>query len=109
MKNKQLEAYKEALKVMERAVTVYEDSGFVYWKCNGVEFAGLCHLLKGVLLVDIYSSEQFIQDSKRVLGVKSLPRFEFWFTETEEDERKARQERINHLKELIKLYEGGEE
>lgn len=93
---------------MERAVTVYEDTGFVYWECNGVEFAGLCRLLKRVLLVDNYSSEQFRQDSKRVLGVESLPRFEFWFADTEVDERKARQERIEHLKGLIKLYEGGE-
>lgn len=105
---KQLEIYKEALEVMKVAVVVRDDFGFRYWKYDGVEGAGLCSLLQGVLLVGSHSLGRFTLDSEKVLGVESLPRLKFWFTDTEEDERKARQERIEHLKGLIKLYEGGE-
>ena len=108
MKNKQLEVYKEALKVMEEAVVVRDDFGIPYWEYNGVEFAGLCSLLQGDLLVRC-SSYQFVQDSKKVLDKADLPRFGFWFTNMDDDEPKARAERIEHLENLIKLYEDGNE
>ena len=103
---KQVEAYKEALKVMEEAGIVYNDFGIPYWEYDGEEFAGLCTLLKVVPTVVNCSLNQFVQDSKKVLGVESLPRLKFWFTCIDDDEPKARQERIEHLENLIKLYEG---
>ena len=102
---KQVEIYKEALEVLEEAGIVYNDFGIPYWEYNGEEFAGLCTLLRVVLLVDSYSLCQFTLDSKKVLGVKSLSRLKFWFTCIDDCEPKARAERIEHLKELIKLYE----
>src|SRR5690625_1176764 len=101
---KQLEAYKEALKVMEGSEIVYDDFGIPYWEYNGVEFAGLCSLLQLVPSVRC-SSYQFVQDSKKVLGKADLPRFGFWFTNMDDDEPKARGERLEHLEKLIKLYE----
>src|SRR5690625_569649 len=101
---KQLENYKEALKVMEEARVVRDDFGIPYWEYNGVEFAGLCSLLQSFLSVRCYSY-QFVQDSKKVLGKADLPRFGFWYTNINKDEPKARQERIEHLKKLIKLYD----
>ena len=102
---KQLEAYKRALKVMEGAVVVRDNFGFKYWKYNGVEFAGLCSLLQVVPTVVNCSSYQFVQDSKKVLDKVDLPRFGLWFTNMDDDEPKARAERIEHLEKLIKLYE----
>ena len=104
---KQLEVYKEALKVMEGARVVRDNFGFRYWKYDEVEFAGLCSLLQGVLLVGSHSLGQFTLDSEKVLGVERLPRLKFWFTDLEVDEPFARKERIEHLKKLIKLYENG--
>src|SRR5690625_346600 len=104
---KQVDIYKESLKVMEEARVVRDDFGIPYWEYNEEEFAGLCTLLRVVLLVDSYSLGQFTLDSKKVLGVKSLSRLKFWFTCIDDCEPKARQERINHLENLIKLYEDG--
>ena len=105
MKNRQVEAYKEALKVMEEAEVVYDGFGFSFWEYNGVEFAGVCTLLRVVPTLANCSLDQFMQDSKRVLGKEYLPRLKFWFTSLNKDEPKAKKERIEHLKKLIKLYE----
>ena len=105
---KQVEIYKEALKVM-RDARVHS----IGWWEFGYKFAGLCALIHRIadpLPCDGPSEaeKQFVRDSERVLG-RGLPPDDYWFTEIEHNEPKARAERIEHLKKLIKLYEDEEE
>lgn len=106
---KQVDIYKKALKVMEGAVLVRNDLGITYWEYNGAKFSGLCYLI-WVIILEVGITEavemelRFIEDSEKVLGNK-LNDSKYWFTDIEEDEPRARQERIDHLEKLIKLYE----
>ena len=100
----QLEIYKEALNVMRDARVL----GVGYWEF-GYKFAGLCTLIYRIsvpFLCDrsAAAEKQFVRDSERILG-RGLPTEEYWFTEIEVDEPRARAERVEHLEKLIKLYE----
>ena len=106
---KQVEVYKEALRILERAEVDTDKLGYAYWVDETYIFGALC-----ILICDTYRSSsrvitqkvitRFKRDSQVVLG-KELDEGYLWFTKIEEDEPKARQERVNHLKKLIKLYE----
>lgn len=101
---KQAEIYKEALRIMEQAKVTTTWLGRVSWKFETHHFWALCPLIRDIISEDIRVFSRFKRDSEKVLGNK-LNDSKYWFTDIKEDELKARQERINHLENLIKLYE----
>ena len=119
----QLEIYKVALRVMDNAK--FEKEVHPWWQANinlsingttldkGICFSGLCCLVWGIIIASgseesVKMELRFIEDSEKVLG-NGFNDSKYWFTDMEEDEPKARAERIEHLKKLIKLYEDEEE
>src|SRR5690625_5166000 len=101
MKNRQVEIYKEALKVLEKSRVSTSRRGYIYWTAGTYFFVGLCKLIDDISLSSDEATARFKLDSELVLG-KELDEDDFWFTDIEEDEPKARQERIDHLEKLIK-------
>lgn len=100
----QLEIYKEALNVMREA----QDQGRGYWEF-GHKFTGLYELVFWVsysygLSRAKEACVQLTKDSEKLLG-RELRGYDYWFTEIERNEPRARAERIEHLEKLIKLYE----
>lgn len=76
-----------------------------------IDFRGLCHLLSHIqhfLKINHipYEPLKFIEDSERILG-RELSGSGYWFLLPHQGCTKARLVRIDHLKELIKLYENG--
>ena len=106
MKIKQLKAYKKALEVLEKAEVTTDKSGSLYWVNEKCLFEGLCYLIRNLSQTNTKVITQFKRDSEVMLG-KELYEGVLWFTQIDYNEPKARQERINHLKNLIKLYEDG--
>jgi|SRR5690625_3773926 len=104
---KQIEVYKEALRVLEKAEVSTSRGGYTYWTFETFLFVGLCRLIYDISLSSDKATAWFKRDSEIVLG-RELDEDDFWFTDIKEDELKARQERIDHLKALIKLYEDEE-
>lgn len=108
---KQLDIYKEAIRVLERAEVNTDKLGYAYWVDETYIFGALC-----ILICDLSGSSsrvitqevitRFKRDSEVVLG-KELDEDDLWFTCINDCEPKARAERIEHLKNLIKLYEDG--
>ena len=103
---KQVEVYKEALRIIEKARVSTARRGFVYWTAETFHFAGLCKLIDDISSSSVGVNVRFKRDSEIVLG-KELDEGDLWFADIDEDEPKARAERLEHLKELIKLYEDG--
>lgn len=113
---KQVDIYKEALRILERAEVNTDKFGYAYWVYEIYIFGALCILIcdlsrssSRVITQEVITQKvitRFKRDSEVVLG-KELDEGGLWFTEIEEDEPKARAERIEHLKKLIKLYEDG--
>lgn len=110
----QLELYKKALEIMKGVNTDgYWGYGFYHETSIGeFHFVGLCKLLS--IIVDHSSNcgklknetvqNDLLKDSEKILG-KKLGKDSFWFINPKYNVDKAKKERINHLKELIKLYE----
>ena len=108
MNMKQLEIYKKALIVLEKSRAVHlSKSVFDYWTAETYFFGGLCRLIRDITSEDSRVLSRFKRDSETVLSRK-LHENDLWFTSINEDEPKARQERLEHLKKLIKLYEDEE-
>lgn len=103
---KQIEIYKKALRILKRAKTNTDKLGYAYWVDETYIFGALCILICGLSRSSYEVAERFKRDSEIVLG-KELDENGLWFTTIETDEPKARKERIEHLKNLIKLYENG--
>lgn len=103
---RQIDIYKKALRVLEKARVATARRGFVYWTAETFHFGGLCKLIDDLSIASAEVISRFKRDSEVVLG-KELDEDDLWFTCMEEDEPKARQERLEHLKKLIKLYEDG--
>lgn len=101
---KQVEIYKKALRVLKKAEVSTARRGFVYWTAETFHFAGLCKLIDDISSSSDGVKVRFKRDSETVLG-KELDEDDLWFTDIDEDEPKARQERIEHLKKLIELHE----
>lgn len=104
---KQLEIYKEALRIMEKAKVTTTWLGYTYWMVESYLFWGLCRLIDDLSLSSDEVTARFKRDSEMTLGRK-LYAGDLWFTHIKEDEPKAISERIEHLKKLIKLYEDEE-
>src|SRR5699024_10375362 len=104
MNMKQVEIYKKALRLLEKARVSTARRGFVYWTAETFHFAGLCKLIDDISSSSDGVKVRFKRDSETVLG-KELDEDDLWFTDIDEDEPKARQERIEHLKKLIELHE----
>src|SRR5690625_4134043 len=102
MNMKQVEIYKKALEVLKKAEVSSGKLGF--WTFETFLFVGLCPLIKDITSEDSRVLSRFKQDSEIVL-CRKLHEGDFWFTEIEVDEPKARAERLEHLEKLIKLYE----
>lgn len=100
----QLEIYKKALRIMEKAGVSSDKLGFDFWAFETLHFWALCPLIRDNAPEDSRVPSRFKKDSEIVLD-KELDEDRFWFTNMNEDEPKARKERVEHLKELIKLYE----
>ena len=100
----QIEIYKKALRLLEKARVSTARRGFVYWTAETFHFAGLCKLIDDISSSSDGVKVRFKRDSETVLG-KELDEDDLWFTDIDEDEPKARQERIEHLKKLIELHE----
>lgn len=104
---KQVEVYKEALRILDKARVAYcFRSGYSYWTVESYLFGGLCRLIDDISSSSDEVNVRFKRDSEVVIG-KELDEGVLWFTKIEEDEPKAKKERIEHLKKLIKLYEDG--
>lgn len=103
---KQVEVYKEALRIMERAKLTITWVGYVFWKFETFCFWSLCPLIRTITSEDRRVISRFKLDSETVLS-RNLLENDLWFTHINKDEPKARKERIEHLKNLIKLYENG--
>ena len=102
---KQVEVYKEALRIMEKARATYNfRSGYTYWLVESYFFGGLCRLIDDLSLSSDEVTARFKRDSEKLLG-RELDGDDLWFTTIETDEPKARAERLEHLQNLIKLYE----
>ena len=104
MKMRQIDIYKKALRVLEKARVSTSRRGYVYWTAETFHFAGLCKLLYDISLSSDKVTAWFKRDSEIVLG-RELDEDDLWFTDMEDDEPKARAERLEHLEKLIKLYE----
>ena len=100
---KQIEIYKKALRVLKKAKVSTSRRGYVYWTAETFHFAGLCKLIDDLSLSSDEVNVRFKRDSELVLG-RELDEDDLWFTDMEDDEPKARQERLEHLEKLIKLY-----
>lgn len=101
---KQVEIYKKALRVLEKARVSTSRRGYVYWTFETFLFVGLCKLIDDISSSSDEVTARFKRDSEIVLG-KELDEDDFWLTDINEDEPKARAERLEHLEKLIKLYE----
>ena len=101
---KQVEVYKEALRIIEKAKLTITWVGYVFWKFETFCFWSLCPLIRDITSEDSRVISRFKRDSETVLSRK-LREDDLWFTHINKDEPKARKERIEHLKKLIKLYE----
>ena len=100
----QVDVYKKALRLLEKArAASFPRSGCTCWMAESYLFGGLCRLIYDLSTRNYAVIRQFKRDSETVLG-KELDEGVLWFTKIEEDEPKARAERIEHLKKLIKLY-----
>src|SRR5690625_4687837 len=110
---KQIGIYKEAYRQLNEAVPVsIESNCFDAWCGPDYMFTGLCPLVyriaKEVIGDGLFRTvSRFVKDSKKILG-RELHEEGYWFTKIEVDEPKARAERLEHLKNLIKLYEDEE-
>ena len=103
----QLEIYKKALRLLEKARAASNSrSGHTYWMVETYLFVGLCRLIYDLSLSSDEVTARFKRDSEIVLG-KELDEDDLWFTDIDEDEPKARAERIEHLENLIEMYEDG--
>lgn len=107
---RQIDIYKEAHRQLSEAepVSITFD-GFDMWQGPDLAFPGLCPLIHRIAKVGSVGDlcevlTRFAEDSEKILG-RELHEGIFWFTEIEVDEPKARQERLEHLEKLIKLYE----
>lgn len=103
---KQIEIYKKALRVLKKAEVSTSRGGYTYWTFETFLFVGLCRLIYDISLSSDKATAWFKRDSEIVLG-RELDEDDLWFTDMEDDEPKARQERLEHLGKLIKLYEDG--
>src|SRR5690625_7508559 len=104
---KQVEIYKKALRLLGKARVSTAKRGFIYWTAETFHFAVLCHLIFDLSSSSDEVNVRFKRDSEIVLG-RELDEDDLWFTDMEDDEPKARQERLEHLEKLIKLYEDEE-
>ena len=102
----QVEIYKKALGVLEKAGVSTARRGFIYWTAETFHFAGLCKLIDDISSSSDEVNVRFKLDSEIVLG-KELDEDDLWFTDIDGCEPKARQERLEHLENLIELYEDG--
>ena len=105
---KQIEIYKKALKVMEKARVSTSRMGHAYWTAETFLFVGLCRLIYDLSTASTEATARFKLDSEIVIG-KELDEDDFWLIDINEDEPKARAERIEHLKKLIELHEDEDE
>ena len=101
---KQVEIYKKALRLLEKARVATSRRGFAYWTAETFHFAGLCKLIDDISSSSDGVKVRFKRDSETVRG-KELDEDDLWFTDIDRDEPKARAERLEHLEKLIKLYE----
>ena len=101
---KQVEIYKEALRILEKAKVTITWVGYVVWKFETFHFWALCPLIRDITSEDSRVLSRFKRDSEIVLS-RNLLEDDLWFTDINKDEPKARKERIEQLKKLIKLYE----
>ena len=107
MKMIQLEIYKKALRLLEKARAASSSrSGYTYWMVETYLFGGLCRLIDDISMSSDKVTARFKRDSEIVLG-KELDEDDLWFASIYTDEPKARAERLEHLKKLITLYEDG--
>lgn len=105
----QLELYKEALRILKDSKLQQRPPLRIKEFNHGVfYFSGLCELLDRINYEngrDMSASDMlFKAQSEKVLG-RELDEDTFWFTLIEDDTKLAKQERIEHLEKLIKLYE----
>ena len=110
----QLELYKEALDLMKKSTYIvemgcwaisYKTASGLY---TGIAFNGLCRIIETLGEMNgglgYVSGQRLKSESEAVLGIE-LSRGKYWFTRPSVDPEKAKQERIQHLENLIKLYE----
>src|SRR5690625_1057227 len=102
---KQIEIYKKALEVLKKARGAPNSRRvYAYWVVESYLFGGLCRLIDDLSLSSDEVTARFKRDSEKLLG-RELDEAALWFTTIETDEPKARAERLEHLKNLIKLYD----
>ena len=100
---RQLKTYKKALEVLEKADITTNKKGHVFWVFDIYYAGALCYLIRDISKNSTVIT-QFRRDSEIVLG-RELYEDDLWFTNINKDEPKARAERIEHLENLIKLYD----
>lgn len=105
----QLELYKEALRILKDSKLWQSPSLRTKDFNHGAfYFSGLCELLDRINFDngrDVDSSAmRFKAQSENVLG-RELDEYTYWFTDIKTDENLAKSERVEHLENLIKLYE----
>ena len=100
----QLEIYKKALRILEKAMVSTDRRGYAYWTTETYLFWALCRLILDISTRNPVVITRFKRDSEKLLG-RELDGDDLWFTTIETDEPKARAERLEHLQNLIKLYE----
>ena len=116
---RQVDLYKEALRQIRGAEHLGPIGFYDAWRSESGDFKGLCTLISNIAWrswgprhperdsSSVRALElQFRLDSEKLLG-HELDTDKFWFTNMLTDEPKARKERVEHLKNLIKLYEDG--
>lgn len=110
----QLELYKEALELMKKSIYIVEMGCWAisYKTASGLHtsimFNGLCRLIETLGEMNgglgYVSVQRLKSESEDVLG-NELSMGKYWFTAPFLVEKLAKRERIEHLENLIKLYE----
>ena len=110
----QLELYKEALDLMKKSTYIVEMGCWTisYKTASGLHtsiiFNGLCRIIETLSEMNgglgYVSGQRLKSESESVLGIE-LSMGKYWFTAPFLVEKLAKQERIQHLENLIKLYE----
>ena len=110
----QLELYKEALDLIKKSIYIDEMSSWaISYKTESglytsISFNGLCRMIETLGEMNgglgYVSGQRFKSESEAVLGIE-LSMGKYWFTRANVDPVKAKSERVEHLENLIKLYE----